>query len=342
MATMPLFRSAVCLLVLACAACPSSRTTVAPAGSGAADAHPASLTVESDAGLGMIADAMAVPGGPDALAAAPAIHDGVTGSTLACEGWQLVDTTVRGSISESLSAALVQDGVKLAAHLSRIFMWDLNLRRDVEPGDRVRILWRRNDAGDPEIRSARYQSSRLGRALWVYRFAPDQTESPSYWDRDGVEVPRRLKGSPLFTYDQITALLKDRPTHQGMDFKTPEGTEVHVPRAGVATRLDWKLRGNGHCVEIRYDDGTLAKFLHLSAIKVRGGARVRPGQVIALTGNTGHSTAPHLHYQLNRGTRTVDPVDYHGVLRRQLERIPLAKFRAELADFDSKCAAAVP
>jgi murein DD-endopeptidase len=340
MATMPLLRSAARVALLALAACPSSHPPVAPPGSAPADAR--ADTGAPDAGVGVPIEALAVPSGPDALAPAPAISDVPAGPAVTCEGWQLVDTTVRGSISESLSAALTQDGVKLAAHLSRIFMWDLNLRRDVEPGDRVRILWRLGAAGDPEIRSARYQSSRLGRALWVYRFAADAAESPSYWDRDGVEVPRRLKASPLLTYDQITALLKDRPTHQGLDFKTPEGTEVHVPRAGVATRLDWKLRGNGHCVEIRYDDGTLAKFLHLSAIKVRSGARVRAGQVIALTGNTGHSTAPHLHYQLNRGTRTVDPVDYHGVLRRRLEAAPLAKFRAELADFDRICAAAVP
>ena len=105
-------------------------------------------------------------------------------------------------------------------------------------------------------------------------------------------MPRRLKASPLASYEQITALLKDRPTHQGMDFKCAEGTEIQAPRAGVVTRMNWKLRGNGNCLELRFDDGTLAKFLHLSAIRVKRGARVRPGQVIALTGNTGRSTAP--------------------------------------------------
>jgi murein DD-endopeptidase len=330
-------RSLGCLGLLALAAC---RAGAPPSG------QPAVVPRRIDAGTNDVrtgATETADASGPTAAAAIGGRGEKAdAGAPVTCDGWQLLDTTVRGSISESFVAALAADGAELAAHLARIFMWDLNLHRDVEPGDRVRLIWRRNAAGDPEIRAARYQSLRLGKSLWVYRFSAAKDEYPSYWDREGVETPRRLKASPLLDYEQITALLKDRPTHQGLDFKTPEGTPVHAPRAGVATRLDWKLHGNGHCVELRYADGTLAKFLHLSAIKVRGGARVRAGQVIALTGNTGHSTAPHLHYQLSRGTRTLDPVDYHGVERRRLEGAALAAFRAELADFDQRCAAAVP
>jgi murein DD-endopeptidase len=244
--------------------------------------------------------------------------------------------TVQGSLAASLSS-LGEDGGPLAAHLARIYMWDLDLRRDVVAGDQIRVLWRKGDTGDPEIGAASYQSQRLGQLLLSYRFRPSGDDYPSYWDPAGLERPRRLKGSPLARYDQITALLKDRPTHQGMDFKTPVGTEVRAPRAGVVTRIDWKMSGNGHCLEVRYGDGTLAKFLHLSSIKVRGGASVRPGQVIALTGNTGHSTAPHLHYQLARGGRTLDPVDYHGVSRRQLGDRDLTGLRGEIRALHRDC-----
>ena len=135
-------------------------------------------------------------------------------------------------------------------------MWDLNLRRDVVAGDQLRLLWRRDAAGELEIGAARYQSQRLGRTLWAYRYQPKADQYPSHWDENGIELPRRLKSSPLAQYEQITALLKDRPTHQGLDFKTPIGTEIRAPRAGVATRIDWKLAGNGHCVEVQYHDGT--------------------------------------------------------------------------------------
>jgi murein DD-endopeptidase len=291
-------------------------------------------------GAAVFSAVIALAWSPDALDAQ--LEGSTPQAAPMCEGWNLLDVRVRGSIAETLGRALGKGGDEVAAHLGRIYMWDLDLRRDVEPGDRIRLQWRRNETAEIEIRAARYESTRLGRSLRAYRFQAALDGHPSYWDETGLELPRRLKASPLMRYDQITALLKDRPTHKGMDFKTAVGTEITSPRAGVATRVNWKIRGNGNCVEIRYNDGTLAKFLHLSEIKVKRGASVRPGQVIALTGNTGRSTAPHLHYQLNRGPRTVDPVDYHGVLRRRLEGKEREVFLRQIAAFNTTCGATAP
>jgi murein DD-endopeptidase len=259
-----------------------------------------------------------------------------------CAGWRVADVAVKGSIAASLGTALGEDGSQVAAHFARIFMWDLDLRKDVVAGDRLMLLWRRTDAGDVEIGAARYQSVRLGRALRAHRFKAAGDDFPSYWDPEGQEVARRLKATPLASYEQITALLKDRPTHRGMDFKAAVGTEVKAPRPGTISRINWKLRGNGNCLEMRFDDGTVAKFLHLSAIKARRGARVRAGELIALTGNTGRSTAPHLHYQLERGPRTVDPVDYHGTLQRRLPPAEVASLQAQMQALAQACGPRAP
>jgi murein DD-endopeptidase MepM/ murein hydrolase activator NlpD len=314
-------RLAATLLLFAC----RSREVVP-----AADAAPAPRA---------IVDASAAE--PVAAAAAPAVTpSAATVAPVRCEGATVLDTEIRGSLAESVIRALGAQGLgddanEVAAHLGRILMWDLDLRKDILPGDRLRALWQR-DATDLQIRFVRYESRQLGKPIVAFRFAgPDQ--QLSFWDGSGLEVPRRLKASPLERYDQITALLKDRPTHKGMDFKTPIGTEVLAPRAGLATRTDWKRKGNGNCLEVRYDDGTIAKFLHLSKVLVHPPARVKAGQLIALTGNTGHSTAPHLHYQLNRGERIIDPVTYHGTLRRKLEGQPLTTFTAALATMEKAC-----
>lgn len=117
-----------------------------------------------------------------------------------------------------------------------------------------------------------------------------------------------------------------------MDFKTPVGTEIVSPRAGRVTRVDWNLKYNGNCIEVKYSDGTLARFLHLSDTKVAPGARVRPGEVLGLTGNTGRSTAPHLHYELERKGRVIDPVKYHGTERRELPASDRGAFEAFVAE----------
>ncbi len=298
-------------------------------GAAACFGSPAPAAGPSDGARAPVEARRAAPAEPDAGRAAAA-GSGVVERG----GWKVVQVLVKGSLSGAIAAAVPGDGSVLAAHAARVFMWDLDLRRDVVPGDRVTAVWRKDAAGELELGAAVYESRARSATLRAYRFKAPGDQHASYWDEGGQEWARQLKASPLRQYEQITALLKDRPTHRGMDFKTPVGTPIHAPRPGVVTRANWKLKGNGNCLEVRYDDGVIAKFLHLSALKAAPGARVRPGEIIALTGNTGRSTAPHLHYQLDRGGRTLDPIDYHGTARRRLDAAGLRAFKATRAALD--------
>ena len=244
--------------------------------------------------------------------------------------WQVADTELTRSFAHSLNEAVGAEGNALAAVYARLFVWDLDLRRDLQKGDRIQVAWRKSESGDIEIGAARFTSLKLGRTLTAYRWHGANDAFTSYWQEDGTEVPYRLVGGPLHDYEQITSLLRE-----GMDFKTPVGTPVYAPKAGVVTRTNWNWTGNGNCVEVQYTDGALAKFLHLSEDKVQPGQRVTAGEVLALTGNTGHSTAPHLHYQLEVGGKVVDPLDYHGSERRRLASAGMAEFQQEVARFDS-------
>jgi murein DD-endopeptidase MepM/ murein hydrolase activator NlpD len=156
-----------------------------------------------------------------------------------------------------------------------------------------------------------------------------------------MEVPYRLKVSPIQHYEQITALLKDRPNHHGMDFKAPIGTPTVSTRDGTIVRTNWNTHANGGCVEIRYPDGVKAKYLHLSEVRVRPGDQVRSGEVVGLSGNTGRSTAPHLHYQLDRSEKILDPIDYHGKQRRQLGQADVQQLQEAAARLDSVLGQAV-
>jgi murein DD-endopeptidase MepM/ murein hydrolase activator NlpD len=214
-------------------------------------------------------------------------------------------------------------------------MWDLNLRRDVQQGDRILAVFTGDSEEEPDVPVAWYESQKLGHTLKAYRFQAPGDEWPSYWDEEGQEVAHRLVGGPLKSYEQVTSLLKDRPRHQGMDFTAPTGTPLVSPKAGTVTRVNWNTAANGMCVEVRYPDGTLAKFLHLDQVKVRANQHVTAGQLLATTGNTGRSTAPHLHYQLGRGSKTIDPVDYHGTIRRQLPASAMFAFQAAVREYDA-------
>jgi murein DD-endopeptidase len=244
--------------------------------------------------------------------------------------WQSLEAKVEHSLARTFQKNAGEHADALSAVYARLFMWDIDLRRDLQKGDKVRVLWRVSEDGEVEIAAAKLRSRKFGKTLTAYRWQAPGDDYTSYWRGDGVESALRLKNSPLESYEQITSLLKDRPTHKGMDFKTPVGTPVRTPMAGNVTRVNWNWAANGNCVEVQFDDGTLAKFLHLDELKATAGARVQPGQVVALTGNTGRSTAPHLHYQLDRGTRNIDPIDYHGTERRHLTPEVTEAFKAEV------------
>lgn len=269
----------------------------------------------------------------DTVASAPA---NATSDVAAAEGWMTLGGRVEHSLARTFQRLAAKDGDALASVFSRLFVWDVDMRRHLQSGDAVALVWRMGSDGFPEVAAGSLRVSKQGRTLAAYRWQAPGDAYPSYWYLDGTEVPHRLKESPLAQYEQITSLLKDRPTHRGMDFKVPVGTEVMSPRAGVVTRSNWNWGANGNCIEIRFEDGVLAKFLHLNENRVDVGDRVSAGQVIALSGNTGRSTAPHLHYQLDQGEKVLDPIDYHGSLRRQLDEAQIAALRRDVADIERK------
>jgi len=273
------------------------------------------------------AEAAAKPAAPEPAAAAAPAGD-----------WSVVRANVEQSLARTFQINAGADGDALSSVYTRLFVWDLDLRRDMQKGDALAVVWRKAADGLPEIAAANLKTMKLGKTVTAYRWQAPGDAFPSYWHPDGTEAPLRLKNGPIEAYDQITSLLKDRPTHKGMDFKTPVGTEVKSPKAGTVLRVNWNWGANGNCLEVRLEDGVLAKFLHLSENRVKEGERVSAGQVIALSGNTGHSTAPHLHYQLDRDNKTLDPLDYHGTVRRSLTPEQTAALKRDTASFETMLA----
>ncbi len=88
--------------------------------------------------------------------------------------------------------------------------------------------------------------------------------------------------------------------HAGQDMACPIGTAVHAISSGVVIFAGWQ-GGYGYKVEIRHWDGTVSYYGHNSKLKVTEGQKVSTGELIALSGNTGHSTGPHLHLEIHPG-----------------------------------------
>ena len=100
-----------------------------------------------------------------------------------------------------------------------------------------------------------------------------------------------------------------RRFHQGQDITVKSGTPILAPADGVIKRA-YYAGGFGNHIKIMHDGGYTTLFAHLSKIKVKHGEKVSRGDIIGLTGNTGRSTAPHLHYEIHYNGEPQNPLDY--------------------------------
>lgn len=97
--------------------------------------------------------------------------------------------------------------------------------------------------------------------------------------------------------------------HAGLDFGVPVGTPVVAAADGVVTYAGWIEGGYGNLVEIQHSDGAITRYGHNSKVFAKVGQKVRQGQVIANSGNTGRSTGPHIHFEIRPdGKNAVDPL----------------------------------
>lgn len=98
--------------------------------------------------------------------------------------------------------------------------------------------------------------------------------------------------------------------HEGLDFSAPVGTEVYATGDGVVVAVERSRIGYGNHVLIDHGYSYQTLYAHLSNFEVRRGEKVKRGQVIGYIGNTGKSTSPHLHYEVHRNGRPIDPIHF--------------------------------
>lgn len=245
---------------------------------------------------------------------------------------------VRGIIRSSLEGALVEAvggdlGPALTQVVKRVLVWWIDPRTDLRKGDVVEVVYEEGASGEePVVHAVWFESSKMRKTYEAVLFQPEGGAFPRWYAADGEEVEERLVGGPIDEYEQITSLLRDGRRHRGVDFKTPVGTVVKAPFSGTVARVNWSRRANGNCLDLRNGKGMRAYLLHLDSVTVKRGQRVKAGQPVAKSGNTGRSTAPHLHYQLQRGERKiVDPFRFHETRRSSLAADQIEGLRARLA-----------
>ncbi|HMV68681.1 MAG TPA: M23 family metallopeptidase, partial [Myxococcota bacterium] len=244
-----------------------------------------------------------------------------------------VGIDVRGSLWASLLGA----GLRPIdfARLSEIFRYVVDFNSEVHEGDRfVLVAELRSQEGRDDrlgtIYAARYVGQ--GEQVDAIRFErPDPAGPPGSvevaWMRpDGVSLVRAFLRSPLeffevtsdFSKRRFHPLLHVSRAHTGTDLGAPYGTPVRSVADGVVVRAGYN-GGHGNYVEIRHDDTWTTSYSHLSRISVRQGQSVHQADRVGNVGATGLASGPHLHFQMWRDGRFVDPMRVDLPLQKTLD-----------------------
>ncbi len=104
---------------------------------------------------------------------------------------------------------------------------------------------------------------------------------------------------------------KARKMHEGMDFTAKTGTPIFATGDGVVARADNTVSGFGNHILIRHGFGYETLYGHLSKYKSRAGQRVKRGDIIGFVGSTGRSEGPHLHYEVHKNGKVVNPLNFY-------------------------------
>jgi len=104
---------------------------------------------------------------------------------------------------------------------------------------------------------------------------------------------------------------KARKQHNGMDFTAPTGTPIYATGNGIIKRADNTASGFGEHIEIDHGFGYKTIYAHLSKYNVKRGQKVSRGDLIGFVGNTGRSVGPHLHYEVHKNGRPINPINFY-------------------------------
>lgn len=242
-----------------------------------------------------------------------------------------VDTLfASGEIESALWSAVVDNPVLegltyadrnlLIDHLDRVFQWQMDFSRQIRAGDTYRFAFEREVRPDGSMRAGRLLAAEFvnsGTPYHAVYFDPNDDGRGSYFDLDGESVRRAFLLKPLayrrissrFTNSRFHPILQRWRSHRGVDYAANAGTEVMATSDGVVIHRG-PNGGYGNLVEIRHPNGFVTRYAHLRAFprNLQVGDRVKQSDVIGYVGMTGLANGPHLHYEMLRGGRQIDPL----------------------------------
>lgn len=223
---------------------------------------------------------------------------------------------LKGQIKGSFSSSLRAQGLnsKQISQLSTALQWQVSMR-NLKQGDKFAVLISREYLGNKLTGQGNVEAIHIisgGKSYYAI-----QANNGRYYSRQGETLGKGFARYPLQRQARVSSPFnpaRRHPVtgritpHKGVDFSMPIGTSIIAPADGIVEKVAYQANGAGRYIMLRHGREYQTVYMHLSKPLVKAGQQVKRGQRIALSGNTGRSTGPHLHYEFHINGRPVNPL----------------------------------
>ena len=255
-------------------------------------------------------------------------------------GVRLYQSIYETAMRNKVPAAVIEDMV-------RIYSYDVDFQRKVQPGNSFDVFFAGEDEGTPSTEKTEVLFASLtvgGETKKYYRFVTPDNSVVDFYDETGKSAKKFLVRKPVNNAIMRSGfggrrhpILGYTKMHTGVDWATPYGTPIFASGNGVVEKVGWE-GGYGKYVRLKHNNGYETAYGHMSAFAkgMEPGKRVRQGQVIGFVGSTGMSTGAHVHYEILVNGRFVDPMRVKLPRGRSLEGAMMASFEKERDRLDTR------
>ena len=255
----------------------------------------------------------------------------------------LAKAKIRGSVYKSARKHGIPKHV--VASMLGVHSYKVDFQRQVRNGDSFEVFFGKPVDGKKTRRPVLlYSQLTLSgkKTKAYYRFTAPDDGITGYYDENGRTVTTTLMRTPVSARISSGFGRRKHPIlgytkmHTGVDFAAGYGTPVKAAGSGKV-EMARRVGAYGKYIRIKHAKGYKTAYAHLSryARGIKAGARVRQGQVIGYVGSTGRSTGPHLHYEVFRGDRRINPLKIRTASGRSLKGKILEQFKRKVARINS-------
>ncbi|PWB38558.1 MAG: hypothetical protein C3F02_03190 [Parcubacteria group bacterium] len=262
--------------------------------------------------------------------------------------------TVAGQIDSSLYESAMAQGVDIRAiiALADVFAWSIDFGMGIRQGDTYKFIYEERYRDGAYVMPGKIIAARFvndGKTVEGYYFEDGTDDQGAlvegYYDSDGASLQKIFLKNPV-SYKYISSgfttgrryisAFNISTGHRAIDYAAQYGAPVRAVGDGQITHASWSSAGYGNLISIRHNETFSTNYGHLSKIYVRGGQKVKQGDIIGAIGSTGLSTGPHLHFEMVKNGTKINPLTIEIPSGKAVSDTNLDKFKAVVKDWQAK------